>query len=208
MEAGTHTYTSVSHNEFYNITEMDHVLLYTANYFVGEGNISTGTCTGGQGFFIKGEVMDRHTYAFNVHLGQNCPLVYASIIAEASLKQNIEIVWNNIYSTDSSYHCIGFGQGDDYDWGPVWVARNNIRHDYLWMAGTKAGPFRIEENAVMCGASYVATEGVLINGVTTGLDATVTNNAVGSSGVLDGTTNLLTGASRTTYLGTHGCEIA
>jgi hypothetical protein len=35
-----------------------------------------------------------------------------------------------------------------------------------------------------------------------------TDLAVSDSGMFDDVTNLLTGSARTTYLGTHGCEIA
>lgn len=53
------------------------------------------------------------------------------------------------------------------------------------------------------------TDGISVYN-STGSTMTKTNLASGTSAVitLDASTNLLTGAARTSYLGTHGCEVA
>jgi hypothetical protein len=61
----------------------------------------------------------------------------------------------------------------------------------------------IERDVIQHSGAYA--DGVYLVGSTSAL-ITRTNIAAGTS-LLDPSTNLLTGAARTQYLGTHGCEI-
>ena len=64
-----------------------------------------------------------------------------------------------------------------------------------------------ENDAIQCGASYVAGQGFFLNDCGTAT-FTRTNLVVGSTGILDTTTLALTGATRTANLGTHGSEVS
>lgn len=217
-------YGAVIQCVFDECEQMDTVLTYTVADFVVEGCQVVNGNFDGQGIFFKGEVHTNLTVRANRGLNNKGPLIFLSAFTAASnpfggFKDNLEVCWNNMYcpSDGDAYGAVGFGQGEGSEFtGDIWVYRNNIRSNYILNAMGGPGPLIFEENAIECHADYVSTGGLWIysgNSIDAEFNGSASttppgSNLIASSGVLDGTTNLLTGGNRTTYLGLLGCEVA
>lgn len=208
-------YVSITDCTFYRCSNMDLVLYYNNDNSVFEGNFITGgyQWTGDQhswGVFIKGQDNVNYSIRANVMIDGtiNLPFFFMSEFT-GELKGNVEVCWNNLESTGSvGPIALGQGSGGGGNYGPMWAYRNNLRCDTMEIVNWDNGPFYFEENAVLHDGTQSATDGLEYLSGTVATDIVRQNNLSGSSGILDLTTNLLTGASRTSSLGLRGCEVA
>lgn len=210
-------YTYVCECTFNDCDNMDTVLMYECNLLTIERCEVTGSYGGtfnpSWGMFIKGGEHDHVTVRANTMIGASKirPLVHMSEFTQ-ELKTNIEVCWNNgraEHDTNRASGTVALGQGVSgtlNSYGPFWSYRNNWYVHHFEPTALQDGPFTFENECIQCNTTYLATYG--FNEVDNAQATMVyTSPAATDSGMFDGTTNLLTGASRTTYLGTHGCEV-
>lgn len=225
---GAGNYHAVVHNEFYNCDNMDTALLYDNQDNLFEGNLISGTYGGvsnwnkAWGYFIKGSTdagsgVRRITARANRHDGTEKynQLVFCSEFT-GHYKGEIEVCWNNYYSTASFTEsgvagsgCFGLGQGSGgtgTTYGNFWSYRNNWRVPHMSVITFQSGSNNWENDVIQHSGTY--TDGISV--YNSSVSPVKTNLAAGTSATitLDAATNLLTGAARMTYLGTHGCEVA
>lgn len=204
-------------NTYHQCHNMDLVLGYNTFDALFEGNFVTGgyggTYNPSWGYFIKGNDCARHSVRANraISSGIVRPLVYTSSFVSGFRKYDIEACWNNFKGGATVGRPSGgfpLGQGEDAEdfYGSIWSYRNNwnISH-HQWETGDY-GPYEFENDSIQ--HSGVFTDGFDMTQVISPAEIIKTNLQTGTSGMFDGTTNLLTGAARTAGLGTHGCEVA
>jgi hypothetical protein len=129
------------------------------------------------------------------------------------LKGDVEVCWNNFYNTVTGTNgvgCIRWGQGTlGLNYSNFWTYRNNLRDHILELYGINATGAFIYENNVHQHAGTSADGFVFYSCDFASPPPSFSNIAPASgTALVDGTTNLLTGAARTSYLGTNGCEVA
>lgn len=215
--SGDDHYGSDTHCTFHQCDNMDFVLMYESYDHVIEFNLITGGYSGSYnpswGFFIKGNGNERYSIRANRAIAGTItrPLVHCSEFT-SHLKGDIEICWNNFKNpatTGNGIGCIRLGQGTTgQNYGSFWIYRNNLVDAYMDIIGIDVdGTFEFQNDVHQHNGTY--TDGFTFTEsdfATPPPTFTKTSLATGTS-MVDGTTNLLTGASRTTYLGTHGCEV-
>jgi hypothetical protein len=216
--SGTDYYGSDTHCTFHQCDNMDFVLMYESYDHVIEFNLITGgyggTYNPSWGFFIKGNGNERYSIRANRAIDGTIsrPLVHCSEFT-SHLKGDVEVCWNNFRNTAASGNgvgCIRWGQGSTgQNYGNFWSYRNNLRDAYIDLIGIDVdGYFEFENDVHEHNGTY--TDGFTFTDsdfATPPPTFVKTDLATGTS-MVDGTTNLLTGTPRTTYLGTHGCEVA
>lgn len=223
-------YFAISQCTFDALDNQDLALFYDTRDVVLEGNRIVngyGSSLGGSagGFFLKANSIQRVSCRANVGIGAgiSLPLLYFSQFVETATdeRSDIEFCWNS-YRNDSTRTAgegagaVGIGQGTGTfgnHYGRFWSYRNNMRvaHNsligidaYTPAPGPAIGPFEFEKDVIQHSGTYV--DGFFImDSSEIPARLTKTDLATGTA-LVDATTNLLTGASRTTYLGTHGCE--
>lgn len=220
---GAGSYSAICRNTFNDCDGMDFGLYYDTYDHVAEGNLITGTyaSVGGQdpwGFFIKGGGTGDARFSIRANRSQSNnisrPLAYCSEFT-GQLKEDVEVCWNSYKSSNSDTinegaGCYALGQGSGTstsNYGAFWSYRNNWHNPHLSLINIDAGgPFVFENDVIHHSGTY--TDGIYIfDSAALPAALTKTDLATGTS-MLDASTNLLTGAARTTYLGTHGCEVA
>jgi hypothetical protein len=215
--SGTDAFGSDTHCTFNACDNMDFVLLYETYDHVIEFNRITGgyggTFNPSWGFFIKGSGNERHSIRANRVLSGTVsrPLVHCSAFT-GHLKGDVEVCWNNFYNTVTGTNgvgCIRWGQGTlGLNYSNFWTYRNNLRDHILELYGINATGAFIYENNVHQHAGTSADGFVFYSCDFASPPPSFSNIAPASgTALVDGTTNLLTGAARTSYLGTHGCEV-
>lgn len=213
------SYFAISQCIYDAIDKMGYALCYDTSDVVCEGNsIVNGARAvapgGAGGFFFKANTIRRVTVRANVGLGSDIeqPLLYFSQFVESvsDVRENIESCWNRYRNITTKIvaegaGAVGIGQGNGATgnhYGSFWSYRNNYVNPHIGMFGIGAGgPFEFENDVIQHSGTY--TDGFYVS--LSAVQPTKTNLATGTS-MVDASTLLLTGAARTTYLGTHGCE--
>ena len=121
-------------------------------------------------------------------------------------KGPIVIEYNNIETTGGANETLSFaGYAQD---GQVVVARNTlVGRNYNYIDDAGDGPFIYRKNVIINDSDLGETDRLRMDNGTFGT-VTYDDNLVGGTadGIVDAN-GLLTGSSRTTYLGTHGHEV-
>jgi hypothetical protein len=221
-------YFAMVDNTFDSIENIDYALFYDTADVLCEGNSFTNgiavVTEGAASFFFKALRIHRVTIRANVGLSDDIhhPLLYFSQFTAGAtdVRNDIEFCWNN-YRNESSRtvgegagaFCVGQGLGTTGNhYGNFWSYRNNSRNPHITFFGVgttgyTGGVFTIENDVIHHSGTY--TDGIYISSTATQINVpgtlVKTDLATGTN-YLDATTNLLTGAARTTYLHTHGCE--
>lgn len=199
----TWAYPAVIQNTFDNNDYMDFVLAYGVTDYVFEGNVVTTGSTGGtaHGMYLKGGDIEQVTVRANrgIAAGIDSPLVRSDWLASAALRDNIEVCWN-LWKADLGVH---WGATDGTYGNNNWVYRNHWQINYHWFQNVTAGTVEFINDVTQHDGSQ--TNGLYMNAST--MTITRTNlTPTATSGLLDATSNLLTGGGLT-YLGTHGAEV-
>lgn len=219
-------YFSIIQCTFDACNEQDFGLHYDTRDVVCEGNavangyMRTGSDHAG-GFFLKANNIQRVTVRANRALGTiNTPLLYFSQFVDnaSDTRSDIEFCWNNVRNdstivTSEGAGGVGIGQGGGStgnNYGRFWSYRNNMRNPHIGLVGIgmdtpMPGPFVFQNDVIQHSGTHTDGFFMLSSSALPG-QLTKTNLATGTS-MVDSTTNLLAGSARTTYLGTHGCEV-
>lgn len=140
---------------------------------------------------------------------------YCQVSSAGGTNTHIEDCYNTITGTSSlatlQYNNIYNDQGPDV--GPHWCYRNTLYRIRLFPrnALTGHGPYAYEDNVVVntSGSAFEfqgATASYTVGSANSGTG--VECHGITSAGIIDTATLALTGAYRTSYLGTRGAEIA
>lgn len=225
--AARHSYCAVVNNEFYRCTDTDTVLCYDVTNMVYEGNRITGGMTlvanGGWGVYLKGSGtgLDQESITIRNNVGIEGTITRPLCRIDASGDPtNVEVCWNSWKSTNqytptnqghygNGYVTIGNWSPNEggHVYGNIWCYRNsaNIPHESPWNVST--GTF-LFQNDVWQHDGQISGGWAPSNCTSVITDASVRSNMlVGTSGILNSTTNLLE-AAYSAYLGTHGAEVA
>lgn len=221
LDAGlsaTDSYHVVRSNTFDGLNEMDFVLVYGSQYLVFEDNkiINGYTADEGWGCFLKARGIAHVTVRANDghESGITLPLLFFSSYTDGADedRSDIEACFNRYASTDSTTGAagagaIGIGQsltgstGNHY--GAFYSFRNNYKHPHMGFIGVQAGTFEFSYDCIEHSGTY--TNGVY--SINSTVSPSFSNCAIDTS-LFNASSLLLTGAPRTTYSGTHGCELA
>lgn len=182
------SYWSFQDNTMYTATVGTGIKLYGVRYYLVEDNLiysMTGSSEGianktdlGYGFIRHNVVHDVQRLFSSDH--------YTPV-------GNLEFSYNNGYSGSSYVFHAGDNSGGT---GPVYILRNTFQGSAVEIVGSNTGPYDFTKNVVQ------NATGIVLNGN----PGTLSNNLTGASGLVDAT-GYLTGANRTTYLGTRGWEL-
>jgi hypothetical protein len=214
--SATSSYHFLRSNVFDNLDEMDFVLCYGTHYLVFEDNevINGYTADEGWGCFLKARNIDYITVRANrgVGSGITLPLLHFSSFTDGAdeLRDHIEACFNCYGSTDASVAAVGAGAiaigqslegstGNHY--GVFYSYRNNLKHPHFGFIGVQAGTFSFEYDCIEHSGVYANSMYSFNSTVSPDFD----NCAIETS--LFDSSLLLTGTPRTTYYGTHGCEL-
>jgi hypothetical protein len=206
----------ICQNIFDNLDNMDFVLCYGTNYFVFEGNevVNGYTADEGWGAFLKARNVDFITVRANKGIdGITLPLLFFSSFTDQAdeLRDHIEACFNRYASTDTTTGsagagALGIGQsisgstGNHY--GVFYSFRNNWKHPHMGFVGVQAGTFSFEYDCIEHSGTFANSLYTLNSTVSPTFDNCAALTALYDSSLL------LTGTPRTSYYGTHGCELA
>jgi hypothetical protein len=215
--SGNDNYFSFSQNIFDGCDAMDFMLNYDASDGVIEGNkVTNGYGGEAWGFFFKALTIERWSIRANEGIDGTItnPFWFMSQYTAPStdVRNNIEVCWNRLQNSSSftgaeRAGAIALGGSDVAQEGHYtnfWSYRNNFKNPFIgiWGIGT-GGPFEFERDVIEHSGTY--TDGLALLGDT---DVTITKTSLATgTSMVDDTTVLLNGGARTTYLGTHGCEV-
>ena len=198
---------------------------YSLQYLVLEGNTIGGTSAFWT-HFIYGKVDSEYVGIYgnkNTTSTQLFHLGTASNDASTYSMANWEIMWNNCKDPNGTYNTHyqigieGVGDGVYKQFGPLYICRNTLTGGTAQHGNTgktiATGPVNYDSNVTQYdsgtdGITTLGTFNATVNRTAAGNGAadTIDDDLVATSGLVDGTTNLLTGTARTNYLGFKGHE--
>lgn len=209
LTGGTASNVVVSHNTYDNPSGSDFLLNYGSTDILCEGNsiVDHVTQSESHGFYLKSNGAERVSIRNNSgnSTREFVEIDYNFQSGALNTWDNIEVCWNNVKVSDiAAIRMRGSNAGGTaYE---TYIFRNNLSGiadiDHSTSDVTQGStPNVIYEKNILQGMDL--TPGPVLDFTDDG-----TGTTTDCVGYLDATTNLLTGAARTSYLGTHGSEVA